>query len=85
MLTPQIPDHLIGFSVFLLGLCVGSFMNVCIFRLPNSQSIVHPRSMCPKCGNMIKFYDNIPLLSFFLLRRKCRYKAPAREAYLRHK
>ena len=73
MLTLTIADYLIEFLTFLFGLCVGSFMNVCIFRLPNSQSIVHPRSMCPTCGNMIKFYDNIPVLSFLLLKRKCRY------------
>jgi len=73
MLTLTIADYLIEFLVFLFGLCVGSFMNVCIFRLPNSQSIVHPRSMCPKCGNLIKFYDNIPIFSFLLLKRKCRY------------
>lgn len=48
-------------------------MNVCIFRLPISKSIVHPRSMCPKCGHMIKFYDNIPILSYFILKGKCRY------------
>ncbi|TFG93912.1 MAG: prepilin peptidase, partial [Calditrichales bacterium] len=73
MLTSTIADYLIEFLTFFFGLCVGSFMNVCIFRLPNSQSIVHPRSMCPTCGKMIKFYDNIPVLSFLLLKRKCRY------------
>jgi len=73
MPTLVIADYLIEFLIFLFGLCVGSFMNVCIFRLPNSKSIVHPRSMCPKCGKMIKFYDNIPVLSFLLLKRKCRY------------
>lgn len=70
-------NHMVEFLAFLFGLCVGSFMNVCIYRLPNSKSIVHPRSMCPECGKMIQFYDNIPVLSFLLLRRKCRYcKSP---------
>jgi len=73
MLASTIADLPMGFLTFLFGICVGSFMNVCIFRLPNSQSIVQPRSMCPKCGNSIKFYDNIPILSFLLLKRKCRY------------
>ncbi len=77
MTTLIFADYLLWFLIFLFGLCVGSFMNVCIFRLPNSQSIVRPRSKCPQCGNMIKFYDNIPVLSYLLLRRKCRYcKAP---------
>ena len=49
-------------------------MNVCIFRLPNSKSIIHPpRSMCPQCGTMIASYDNIPIISYVLLRGKCRH------------
>jgi len=63
---------LFKFMIFVFGMCVGSFMNVCIFRLPVSKSIVHPRSMCPKCGTMIPFYDNIPVLSYIWLRRRCR-------------
>ena len=59
--------------VFIFGLCVGSFLNVCIYRLPESKSIVHPRSMCPQCGTLIRFYDNLPVLSFLLLRGKCRH------------
>jgi leader peptidase (prepilin peptidase) / N-methyltransferase len=58
--------------IFIFGLCIGSFLNVCIYRIPESKSIVFPSSMCPGCGNPIKFYDNIPLLSFFILRAKCR-------------
>jgi leader peptidase (prepilin peptidase) / N-methyltransferase len=58
--------------IFIFGLCIGSFLNVCIYRIPESKSIVSPGSMCPGCGNPIKFYDNIPVLSFILLRAKCR-------------
>ncbi len=57
----------------LLGLALGSFMNVCIYRLPIKKSIVSPPSSCPECGRKIRFYDNIPLLSYFILRGKCRY------------
>ena len=59
--------------VFVFGLCIGSFLNVCIYRLPESKSIVHPRSMCPQCGALIRFYDNFPILSYLLLRGKCRH------------
>ncbi|MBW2037401.1 MAG: prepilin peptidase, partial [Deltaproteobacteria bacterium] len=59
--------------VFFFGIVVGSFLNVCIYRLPRSLSIVHPRSMCPHCGKEIAFYDNIPILSYFYLRRRCRH------------
>jgi leader peptidase (prepilin peptidase)/N-methyltransferase len=58
--------------IFWVGCCVGSFLNVCIYRLPRSLSIVSPRSFCPNCQAPIRFYDNIPLLSYLLLRGKCR-------------
>lgn len=58
--------------VFIFGLIVGSFMNVCIVRLPSGRSIVTPPSHCPGCGAKIRFYDNIPVLSFFILRGRCR-------------
>ncbi len=56
----------------LSGLCVGSFLNVVIARLPAGRSIVHPGSSCPRCGNPIAWYDNLPVLSFLLLRGRCR-------------
>ena len=57
---------------FLFGLVVGSFLNVCIHRIPQEKSIVHPGSSCPHCGARIKFYDNIPLVSYVILLGKCR-------------
>lgn len=58
--------------VFIFGAMVGSFLNVCIARLPNDESVVHPRSRCPKCQQPIAAYDNIPILSYLLLRGRCR-------------
>ena len=58
--------------VLVFGLLVGSFLNVCIVRLPRGRSIVSPPSHCPRCKKSIKFYDNIPVISFLLLRGKCR-------------
>lgn len=57
----------------IFGGMIGSFLNVCICRLPKEQSIVWPGSHCPHCQKPIRFYDNIPLVSYFLLRGKCRY------------
>ena len=54
------------------GLCVGSFLNVCILRLPKEQSLISPPSTCPQCGQRIAWYDNIPLVSWIALRGKCR-------------
>ncbi|MEO8200310.1 MAG: prepilin peptidase [Gemmatimonadota bacterium] len=55
-----------------LGAIIGSFLNVCILRLPANQSVVSPPSRCPKCGSGVKWYDNIPVLSWLVLRGKCR-------------
>lgn len=61
-------------TLFLFGLCIGSFMNVCIYRLPRSLSVVKPRrSFCPECEAEIRWYDNIPVLSYFLLLARCRH------------
>jgi leader peptidase (prepilin peptidase)/N-methyltransferase len=57
---------------FIFGAVVGSFLNVCIFRLPAEASIIKPRSQCPYCHHSIRNYDNIPIISFILLRGKCR-------------
>jgi len=57
----------------IFGALVGSFLNVCIFRLPKEESIIWPGSHCPHCKNAIKFYDNIPVVSYFLLKGRCRY------------
>jgi leader peptidase (prepilin peptidase)/N-methyltransferase len=56
----------------LFGLCVGSFLNVVIARLPASRSIVHPGSACPRCGTPIAWYDNLPVLSYLMLGARCR-------------
>lgn len=68
----MLPPEAIGIFVFLFGLVIGSFLNVCISRLPAGKSVVRPRSRCPKCGKHIKPYDNIPVLSYFFLAGKCR-------------
>ena len=57
---------------FCFGACLGSFLNVCICRLPKEESAVRPPSACPRCKVPIKWYDNIPLLSYIILKAKCR-------------
>ena len=71
------PPYLIEIYVSIFGLFIGSFLNVCIHRLPVSASIVHPRSMCPSCGSMIRFYDNIPVISYLFLKGRCRHCSAA--------
>ncbi|MCD4831860.1 MAG: prepilin peptidase [Anaerohalosphaeraceae bacterium] len=66
------PDWLILIFIFTLGASVGSFLNVVIYRLPRDKSLVSPSSACPACGAFIKFYDNIPIFSWFILLGKCR-------------
>jgi leader peptidase (prepilin peptidase)/N-methyltransferase len=61
---------LLGFS-FILGAVIGSFLNVCIYRIPAGESIVHPPSRCPACGSGIRWYQNIPILSYLFLRGRC--------------
>jgi len=69
-LTPQ--EWILAVFVFALGCCIGSFLNVVIYRLPREKSLVSPGSACPHCGKPIRCYDNIPLVSWLLLRAKCR-------------
>jgi leader peptidase (prepilin peptidase) / N-methyltransferase len=59
--------------VFLFGAIVGSFLNVCIARIPSGESIMRPPSHCPKCKRRIAFYDNIPIISYLILLGRCRY------------
>src|SRR5690348_12881000 len=65
-------DPILASAFFLFGLAFGSFLNVCIYRLPRGLSVVRPGSACPQCGKFIPFYDNIPVLSWLLLRGRCR-------------
>jgi len=77
-----VPDWIWFAFIFAFGCCVGSFLNVVIYRLPLDMSLVRPGSRCPACSRHIRFYDNIPLISWLLLKRKCRYcKAPISMRY----
>jgi leader peptidase (prepilin peptidase)/N-methyltransferase len=66
-------DPLLASAIFVLGLAFGSFLNVCIYRLPLDLSVVTPRSACPGCKQPIAFYDNLPVLSWLILRGRCRH------------
>ena len=76
-------DPIFAAAIFVLGLCFGSFLNVCIYRLPLGISVVTPRSACPKCKQGIALYDNMPVLSWLVLRGRCRHcKAKISARYL---
>jgi leader peptidase (prepilin peptidase)/N-methyltransferase len=64
---------MLALVLIIFGALIGSFLNVCIIRLPKGESIIIPGSHCPQCNHPIKFYDNIPLISYLLLGGKCRY------------
>lgn len=71
----EIVNTFLAVVSFVLGCMIGSFLNVCICRLPEGESVVRPRSRCPKCGNPISWYDNIPIISWLILGAKCRHCA----------
>ena len=72
-----------AFLIAVLGLTVGSFLNVCIYRIPKQQSIVSPGSRCPRCGNRLAWFELIPVCSYLLLKGRCRScRAPVPGRYL---
>jgi leader peptidase (prepilin peptidase) / N-methyltransferase len=76
------PPVILNIFAFIFGAVIGSFLNVCICRLPKNESVVFPPSRCPQCGFKIPFYDNVPIISWLLLRGKCRScKAPISPQY----
>jgi leader peptidase (prepilin peptidase) / N-methyltransferase len=76
-------EAFLAVAIFAYGLCFGSFLNVCIYRLPLGRSVVAPRSACPRCGDPIPLYHNLPVVSWLLLRGKCRAcKEPISPRYL---
>ena len=81
-MVPTIESLLLTWLV-LMGLVIGSFLNVVIARVPEGQSIVRPGSRCPKCGHSLRWYENIPVFSWLALRGKCSHcKAPISPRYL---
>ena len=68
----MVPPAIALAATVLLGLCVGSFLNVVIARLPVGRSVVTPGSACPRCGTALAWYDYLPVVSYVLLRGRCR-------------
>lgn len=68
----NLPELLVQIFIFLFAASIGSFLNVCIYRIPLGESIVHPPSACPACAAKIRGFDNIPILSYLILGGKCR-------------
>lgn len=76
-------DPVLAIAVAVFGLIFGSFLNVCIYRLPRGLSVITPRSACPDCKRPIAFYDNVPVLSWLILRGRCRHcHAPISARYM---
>ena len=71
-LWAAVPFHFWSVVFFVFGSMVGSFLNVCIYRLPRDESVVAPRSHCTTCGGLIRWFDNFPVLSYVFLRGRCR-------------
>lgn len=72
MPTDSLERLLVAIVAGVFGALFGSFLNVCVYRLPRGESVVHPRSRCPNCGTMVAWYDNVPVLSWLILRGRCR-------------
>jgi leader peptidase (prepilin peptidase)/N-methyltransferase len=70
-MMPPVPEPLVSIFVLLVGLVLGSFLNVCIHRLPRGESIISPGSRCPSCNSPIQWHQNLPILSWLLLSGKC--------------
>ena len=68
----SMPDWLLWTYATLVGACVGSFLNVCVYRLPEGLSVIRPRSRCPACETPIAWYHNLPVVSYLVLRGRCR-------------
>ena len=81
-MTPLPPTFVVVAALGLIGLTIGSFLNVCIFRIPLKQSIVFPASRCMQCGKPLKAYHNLPVLSWLVLRGRCAFcRAPISARY----
>lgn len=86
--NPYSPEVVLPFAlwtimIFILGTCLGSFLNVCIWRMPRDESIVNPPSSCPKCGHRLAWYENFPIIGWLSLRGKCKScKEPISIQYL---
>jgi leader peptidase (prepilin peptidase)/N-methyltransferase len=68
----MMPDLFVTLAAFVVGLCFGSFLNVCVARWPHDLSVVSPRSRCPNCGHQLAWFENIPVASWLALRARCR-------------
>src|SRR5271157_1002050 len=72
MSEPLLPGWFVFVAVAACGMVFGSFLNVVIYRLPREESLLRPRSHCPSCGELIRWFDNVPVLSFLVLGGRCR-------------